>query len=289
MKKRRTPKRSRPSILTIIRTNTADCLKKGSETMGVAKYAYNANKALSRNFCAAEFRCKCGRTHDTLISSELVINLQRLVDALGASKAIITSGYRCPAHDRAVGGNGSGQHTKGTAADVIFYDRNGYAINTRLVACKAQDLGFNGIANIDKTYHYIHLDVRTGSKWYGDEVKGTSYSVTNDFYAYYGISRSDSGIKALQQALNSEGEKLAVDGILGGKTLTAAKKRIIDTGSKGEVVKWVQQRLTDKGYPCGAVDGIAGTLTMKAINTWQKANNVGVGYFGGSDWDIFLK
>lgn len=252
-------------------------------------YKYNSCKQLSANFCVSEFRCKCGKAHDIVIDSRLITGLQQLVGALGASKAIITSGYRCPAHDIAVGGNGSGQHTKGTAADVIFYDRSGYPISTKLVACKAQDLGFGGIANIDRTYHYIHLDVRTSNRWYGDEVKGTSNSVTNDFYSYYGISRVRSDIKALQQALNAEGEKLAVDGILGEKTLKAAKKRIIDNGSKGEVVKWVQQRLTDKGFVCGKIDGIAGSVTMKAINAWQKARNLGVGYFGGGDWDIFLK
>lgn len=256
--------------------------------MGVNRYAYNARQTLSRNFCAQEFRCKCGKTHDTLISSELVNGLQRLVDVLGASKAIITSGYRCSAHDRAVGGNGSGQHTLGTAADICFYDNKGQPISTKLVACKAQDLGFGGIANIDSTYRYIHLDVRTSNKWYGDEVKGTSSSVTKDFYSYYGISRSDSSIKSLQQALNSYGSRLVVDGIVGEKTIAAAKKHIIDKGSTGELVKWVQTKMNALGYNCGAVDGIAGEKTMNAIHKWQAANKVGVGYFGGSDWCVLL-
>ena len=256
--------------------------------MGVNSYPYNARKTLSRNFCAQEFRCKCGRTHDTLISLELVNGLQRLVDVLGASKAIITSGYRCPAHDKAVGGNGSGQHTKGTAADIIFYDQKGKPISTKLVACKAQDLGFGGIANIDSTYTAIHLDVRTSNKWYGDEVKGTSSSVTRDFYSYYGISRADASIKALQEALNSYGSRLAVDGIVGEKTLAAAKKHIVDKGSSGAIVKWLQGKLNSLGYDCGTVDGIAGSKTMAAVYKWQKATGQGVGYFGGSDWCVIL-
>ena len=256
--------------------------------MGVNRYAYNARKTLSRNFCAAEFRCKCGRTHDILISSELVNGLQRLVDVLGASKAVITSGYRCEAHDRAVGGNGRGQHVLGNAADVCFYDQKGSPISTKLVACKAQDLGFGGIANIDASYHYIHLDVRTSNRWYGDEVKGTSSSVTNDFYKYYGISKANNDIKALQTALNSYGSKLVVDGIVGEKTLAAAKRHIVDKGSSGEIVKWLQNRLNSLGYSCGTVDGIAGDKTMSAVYKWQKAVGQGVGYYGGSDWCIML-
>lgn len=256
--------------------------------MAVKTYLYNTNLRLSSNFVTSEFRCKCGRAHSTLISTELVNGLQRLVDVLGASKAIITSGYRCSNHDKAVGGSGYGMHTRGLAADVIFYDKAGKPISSKLVSCKAQDLGFGGIANIDSSYQYTHLDVRTSGKWYGDETKGTSSSVTNDFYAYYGISRSDSDIKALQTALNTLGYRLAVDGILGDKTLTAARKCIVDKGTRNEVVRWVQNHLNALGFNCGAADGIAGDKTMNAIHKWQSANGVGVGYFGGSDWNIML-
>lgn len=255
----------------------------------VKSYKFTSVEKLSPNFCVSEFRCKCGGAHNILIDTVLVDRLQKLVNVLGASKAVITSGYRCSAHDRAVGGNGAGQHTKGTAADVVFYDKSGKPISTKIVACKAQDIGFNGIANIDSTYQYIHLDVRTAGKWYGDEVKGTGSSVTSDFYSYYGIERADSSIKALQTALNTYGARLTVDGICGSKTLTAAKKHIVDKGSKSEVVKWVQNRLNALGYDCGKADGIAGDKTMNEIYKWQSDHNLGRGYLGGSDWNTLLK
>jgi len=44
--------------------------------------------------------------------------LQRLRSLIGRP-IIITSGYRCPKHDREVGGPGTSFHTKGLAAD--FY------------------------------------------------------------------------------------------------------------------------------------------------------------------------
>lgn len=255
--------------------------------MAVKTYLYNTNLRLSPNFVVSEFRCKCGKAHSTLISTELVNGLQRLVGVLGASKAIITSGYRCSNHDKAVGGNGYGMHTRGLAADVIFYDKSGKPISSKLVSCKAQDLGFHGIANIDKSYRYTHLDVGE-RKWFGDEVRGTSSSVTNDFYAYYGISRADSVIKELQKSLNSLGHSLIVDGILGEKTLTAAKAHIVNNGTRNELVRWLQSRLTSLGYDCGGADGICGAKTMTAIAKWQKANKLGQGYFGGSDWNALL-
>ena len=156
--------------------------------MSVNHYDYNDNTQLSPHFNAREFRCQCGQSHETLIASELVDKLEALYTALNCSKIIVTSGYRCPEHDKAVGGTSSGQHTKGTAADVCCYGQDGQPISSKTVCCKAQDLGFGGIANITAAYQYTHLDVRTGYRWLGDEVKGNG-TVTEDFYKYFGIKK----------------------------------------------------------------------------------------------------
>lgn len=155
----------------------------------IKSYAVSDTTQLTAHFKTSEFRCKCGKSHDTLISSELVQMLEQLYAALNCSKIIVNSGYRCTSHDKAVGGSGSGQHTKGTAADVVCYGQDGKPISSKIVCCKAQDLGFGGIANITSAYTSTHLDVRTGSKWYGDETKGTN-TVTSDFYSYFGIAKS---------------------------------------------------------------------------------------------------
>lgn len=155
----------------------------------MAKYAYEDNPQLSPHFCAREFRCKCSSPHTFQVSEQLISMLEQLYAALDCGKIIVNSGYRCAAHDKAVGGNGAGQHTKGTAADVVCYDKSGGIISAKTVCCKAQDLGFGGIANITSAYTSVHLDVRTGAKWYGDETKGTS-TVTSDFYRYFGIAKT---------------------------------------------------------------------------------------------------
>ena len=133
----------------------------------------------------SEFRCKCGKAHDTLLSDELVEKLEQLYAALDCSKIIVTSGFRCSMHDRTVGGSGTGQHTKGNAADICCYGQDGQPISSKVVCCKAQDTGFRGIANITAAYQYTHVDVRPNGKWYGDEVHGNN-TVTDDFYKYFG-------------------------------------------------------------------------------------------------------
>ena len=165
--------------------------------MTVKSFSATDNTQLTEHFNAREFRCKCGKSHDFLISDELVSKLEQLYAALDCGKIIVNSGYRCPEHDKAVGGTSTGQHTKGTAADVVCYDKSGSVISAKTVCCKAQDLGFSGIANITSAYTSVHLDVRIGAKWYGDETKGTN-TVTNDFYSYFGIAKTQqpSGIVA---------------------------------------------------------------------------------------------
>ena len=252
------------------------------------KYNYNDETQLSVHFNAKEFRCKCGKTHDTELNPKLVDNLEKLYKVLDCSKIVVTSGYRCPDHDKAVGGNGTGQHTKGNAADIICHGKDGSIISTKKVACKAQDIGFRGIGNIDSTYTAIHVDVRTGAKWYGDEAVrgGTSGSVTDDFYRYY--STKDNLTAELQRILNGKGAALDVDGVAGEKTLAECHKYTINKGDSGELTRWVQARLNAIGFNCGTVDGIAGEQTMTAIHNFQQANRLGVGYLGGSDWDVLI-
>lgn len=182
----------------------------------IQKYEFSDTTQLSAHFNAKEFRCKCGKEHETLISTELVDKLEKLYEALNCSKIIVTSGYRCTAHDKNVGGNGTGQHTKGNAADICCYGQDGQPISSKTICCTAQDIGFTGIANINTSYQYTHVDVRTGSKWYGDETKGNS-SVTSDFYDYFGIQKSDEnhmkGIDVSVHNGNIDWKKVKANGI----------------------------------------------------------------------------
>ncbi len=149
--------------------------------------------------------------------SDLADKLEKLHSVLNCSKIIINSGYRCQAHDRNVGGTGAGQHVNGTAADIVCYDSEGRVISSKIVCCAAQDIGFGGIANIDGTYTATHVDVRSFNFWKGNEVKTTAYSVTNDFYKYYGLSESD---VYPASAKKSKKFTITVDGVTYSGTLT---------------------------------------------------------------------
>lgn len=168
--------------------NISSTTSKPVENSDIVSYSSTDKTQLTEHFNVSEFKCKCGGTHNTFISKKLVEMLEKLYAKLDCSKIIVNSGYRCSTHDKNVGGTGSGQHTKGTAADVVCYAKDGSIISSKTVSCVAQDLGFTGIANITSDYQAIHLDVRSGSKWYGNEVVGNN-TVTNDFYSYYGIKK----------------------------------------------------------------------------------------------------
>lgn len=162
----------------------------------VRTYHYGDTTQISQHFKACEFQCKCGKPHDFQISEELVENLEKLRDALKCSSVHVSSGFRCPAHDKAVGGKGSGKHTQGLAADVICYAQPGLPISSKIVSCKAQDIGFKGIANIIAAYTSTHLDMRTTGTWYGDETKGTSWGC-KDLHDYYGIPKDEKEEKSV--------------------------------------------------------------------------------------------
>ncbi len=175
------------------------------------KYQYSDSTQITPHFNAKEFRCKCGKVHAFSISNELVDKLEKLYAALNCSKIIVTSGFRCVAHDRNVGGSGTGQHTLGNAADICCYSQDGQPISSKIVCQKAQDIGFTGIANITAAYIYTHVDVRPNGKWYGDEVHGNS-SVTDNFYKYFG-GKDMKGIDVSVHNGKIDWQKVKADGI----------------------------------------------------------------------------
>ena len=164
--------------------------------MSIVKYSYkkDGNNKLSEHFSVKEFRSNANgvlTTDDILINNELIEKLELLFRVLGATKCIVTSGYRDVKCDKLVGGSGKGQHVEGNAADCKFYIGN-KTIDPKLISCKAQDIGFNGIARISNTA--IHLDVRKGRKYYGDETVSLN-TVTDDFYKYYNIEEKNQNIE----------------------------------------------------------------------------------------------
>jgi uncharacterized protein YcbK (DUF882 family) len=71
---------------------------------------------LSEHFSRVEFSCRCGCGFDA-VAPGLVDLLERTRSIFGR-RMVITSGCRCAAHNRAVGGSQQSQHLAGRAADI---------------------------------------------------------------------------------------------------------------------------------------------------------------------------
>ena len=121
-------------------------------------YLRGSKSKVADNFTVKEFECKCGKCKTTLIDSKLVTYLQLIRNHFG-KPVVISSGYRCSAHNKAVGGAAKSNHMLGKAADIIIA-----GVDPKEVAKYAESIGVLGIG-VYKTF--THIDTRaTKYFWY---------------------------------------------------------------------------------------------------------------------------
>jgi uncharacterized protein YcbK (DUF882 family) len=92
------------------------------------------------------------------MDATLLRKLQMLRDN-AAEPLVITSGYRCPKHNAAIGGSANSYHMKGMAVDIAC-DGKDKARRYKLVKL-ALALDFGGV---EVSGVHIHLDVRPPSQ-----------------------------------------------------------------------------------------------------------------------------
>lgn len=110
---------------------------------------------LTENFNLREFQCSC--CGQVKIHPKLVEMLQVLREKVGRP-VIITSGYRCPSRNMAVGGALQSYHMRGMAADIKVP-----GVSISRLAQLAESLGFNGIGLYPG---FVHVDIRNGkARW----------------------------------------------------------------------------------------------------------------------------
>lgn len=163
--------------------------------MSVITYSikkYGRDYKISPSFKLGEMACKDG-SDTVLVSQELMQMLEQLRSYVGGT-ITISSGYRTVAYNKKIGGASASQHTKGTAADIITKDRKGQIIDSRLICCLCQTLGFKGIARI--SHQSVHVDMRASGTYRGDEYYGYGNNVGGNFYKYFGLSQA--GVAALK-------------------------------------------------------------------------------------------
>jgi zinc D-Ala-D-Ala carboxypeptidase len=103
---------------------------------------------LSRNFKRTEFACPhCGVA---LVRPRLEACLE-VLRSYRRQPILIVSGYRCPVHNRDVGGAADSQHMYAAAADIL---------PGTCTLDEAQRAGFTGVGT--KNGQPVHVDVRDG-------------------------------------------------------------------------------------------------------------------------------
>jgi zinc D-Ala-D-Ala carboxypeptidase len=110
-----------------------------------------------KNFKQSEFHCPCGKCNKKDITPEFQAKMDLLREKLGKPISI-TSGVRCPDHNKAVGGVPNSQHVMGIAADISTAK---YSSTDKYNLVKyAIELGFGGIGVGSS---FIHVDIRTAN------------------------------------------------------------------------------------------------------------------------------
>lgn len=94
-----------------------------------------------------------------MIDPVLVTRLELLRFRLG-KPIVVTSGYRCEEHNKAVGGAQESQHLFGKAVDIVVS-----GVSPSVVAQHAEEVGFDGIGTYST---FTHVDVRGyHARWNG--------------------------------------------------------------------------------------------------------------------------
>lgn len=75
---------------------------------------------LSKHFNRSEFNCSCG-CRPIAVDKELVEVLEFIRESMN-SPVTINSAYRCPEHNKRVGGASNSMHLTGKAADIVVRD-----------------------------------------------------------------------------------------------------------------------------------------------------------------------
>jgi hypothetical protein len=108
------------------------------------------------NFTPQEIACR--GTGSITINTEAMDRLQRLRDTLGVP-LIVVSGYRSPAHNKAVGGAENSMHTRGQAFDISVAN-----IDPAYLIREARAAGFTGIGTYPRQ-GFVHVDTGAVRTW----------------------------------------------------------------------------------------------------------------------------
>ena len=123
---------------------------------------------MTKNFKLKEFKCKCGcdmplEVYENII--KLASQLQFLRDYTGRP-ITINSAYRCPKHNKKVGGSKTSQHLSGKAADITIQSLK--PAEVFMIIEDLIDMGhmLQGGLGLYEKKGFTHYDIRkTKARW----------------------------------------------------------------------------------------------------------------------------
>lgn len=127
----------------------------------------NPTGPITDNFNWEEFHCKCG---NCVMPIKVATNIKLLVEgvlqplrsALGVSVKI-SSGYRCPAHNRRCGGARHSQHMQGAAADIKIAEIPPFILY-KILDLHMRNVNKLGPGGMGKYSTFTHVDIRETTK-----------------------------------------------------------------------------------------------------------------------------
>ncbi len=120
--------------------------------MNIHTYPRSVDRiAISPHFHLSEWQCRCGECPQTLVDLDHASRLEDLRSRLDAP-IVITSAFRCRAHNVACGGHPTSRHMEGVATDIVVP-----GVPPHEVARVADEMGFAGVGRYDT---FTHVDSR---------------------------------------------------------------------------------------------------------------------------------
>lgn len=123
---------------------------------------------LSQHFFLDEFECKCGCEMPDDVHNNIAINAHRLEDVRRAlcAPVTVTSGYRCPEHNKKVGGAKHSYHMVGLAVDVVSVYPGAFVAGIAAGLMSANKTPDGGIGLYTAHPNMCHIDWRGHStRW----------------------------------------------------------------------------------------------------------------------------
>lgn len=122
------------------------------------RYPKDSPIQVAENFQAKDFDCPCKHCRETLVDLKLIEQLQYMRELLGIP-LVVTSGYRCQAHQDELAAQGyetakNSMHLVGGAADVRTGKHSGVGLERAARKAGFRAVGVGG--------SWAHVDVRDG-------------------------------------------------------------------------------------------------------------------------------